>query len=227
MEFIEDSPHVTCGAVQDRVDPLIFKLLIVFVALWLLCMFYAFWWFEFRLIQPFDPEANKRAVFFDGEQTMQQLANVISSETFSGVENNLPIATVVHFWDPDCPCNKLNESHVNNIISEYGEQGVKFVIVTKNEAGLKQAKDKFSHAAVIEYKSNIPHGLTPPSSPAAVVMNSTGQANYFGPYSIGALCLTRNGAFVETILDSLFKGENRIQINTAAIGCFCSWDNNV
>ena len=91
------------------------------------------------MLQPFVSDEEHRAVFFDGEKTMQALAAIIASK-----QSDKGMATVVHFWDPDCPCNKLNESHVHQIIKDYGERGVKFVIVTQNESSLAKARQRFN-----------------------------------------------------------------------------------
>ncbi len=219
MQGTEQEIESTVGSVWQTILP---QLAIFMVITWLILMFYAFWWFEYRLLQPFAPGVNSQTVFFDGEQGMQRLADQIAIEIEDKQLQN-SLATVVHFWDPDCPCNRLNESHVKKIIQDYGDMGVNFVIATRDKSGLREARQRFTHPAVIHYQANLPAEFSPPSSPAAVVVNRQGEASYFGPYSVGALCLSDNGNFVETILDSLLQGKNRMQINTAAIGCFCDW----
>ena len=124
------------GTTEDSILPHVAMFL---VTSWLILIFFAFWWFEYRLLQPFVSDEEHRAVFFDGEKTMQALAATIASK-----QSDKGMATVVHFWDPDCPCNKLNESHVHQIIKDYGERGVKFVIVTQNESSLAKARQRFN-----------------------------------------------------------------------------------
>jgi hypothetical protein len=46
---------------------------------------------------------------------------------------------------------------------------------------------------------------------------------YFGPYSVGAVCNVKNGAFVEKTLEQMSKGQDKKQLNVLATGCFCSW----
>ncbi len=198
---------------------------VLLVGMWFAFVCIAFWWFESRLLQPFMYGENSKAVFFDGERLMQQLGSTYMDSVQHTEEKS--IATVLHFWDPDCPCNSKNDTHVNNIIETYGNEGVQFIIVTPDADSLDQARDRFSHVSVTDFMSTEAQGVSPPSSPAAVVINAFGDTSYFGPYSIGAQCLSENGAFVENILDSLLQHKQRTQVNTAAVGCFCDWSARV
>lgn len=210
---------------ENKDSSLLAEIAVLFVGLWLIFVCLAFWWFESRLLQPFMSGDNLKAVFFDGEKLMQQLGETYV--THDQQMNEDGIATVVHFWDPGCPCNSKNESHVNRIIETYGSQGVNFVIVTPDANVLDQAREKFTHLSVTDFMSTDIAGASPPSSPAAVVINGAGDTSYFGPYSVGAQCLSENGAFVENILDSLLQHQARTQVNTAAVGCFCDWSTPV
>ena len=186
------------------------------VTLWLLMTVYAFWWFQFRLLQPFTTAGQQSTVLFDSDPLRDQLS-AISRQT-SGSADNI---TVVHFWDPDCPCNRFNEAHVKQLMQEYGRQGVRFVVVAGSQ--IKTAKRIFTDPAVIEYIEELPSLSRPPSSPAVAIMDKKGELAYFGPYSVGAVCSVGNGAFVEKALDKVLSGINPKHWNTLAVGCFCSW----
>lgn len=202
----------------------------ILVFLWLASTIFAFWWFQFRNIQAFDSNAvGNQTVFFESGELGERLEKLVGDDYSPGKKATI---SVVHFWDPDCPCSRFNEVHVKKIISDYAEKNVKFTIVVggSNEAERKQrqilAQNVFNHIAVKEIRSDWPMHKGPPSSPAVGVVNSDGELVYFGPYSLGARCAPDKGQFVEKVLDGLYaskKSANKKQLNTLAVGCFCPW----
>jgi len=192
---------------------------VVLVVSWLVGMVFAFWWFQYRYVQPF---VSKHTVFFDSSVLRSQLAALVTQ-----MPQSAGVATVVHFYNPGCACNRFNEAHVRELITRYGAKGVRFVIAVEADSiahrgqVLAQAKKVFDLPSVIGFR--LAGEMRPPSSPAVAVLDARGQLAYFGPYSIGAVCSASNGAFVETALDKLIKGNNPAQVNTLAVGCFCPW----
>lgn len=202
----------------------------ILVSVWLLSTIFAFWWFQFRNIQAFDSEAViNQTVFFESGELGQRLEKLVASEYLAGKESSI---SVIHFWNPDCPCNRFNEVHVKKIISDYAAKNVTFTVVVggrnKEERNQRQilAKQIFSHAAVKDIRSDWAMNQGPPSSPAVGIVNSEGELVYFGPYSLGARCAPDKGKFVETVLNNLEDSKKRTgkkQLNTLAVGCFCPW----
>lgn len=196
---------------------------------WVVSTVTAFWWFQFRNIQDFDINAiTNQTVFFESGELGSRLENMVNHKSLTTVQK--PVS-VVHFWNPDCPCNRFNEVHVKKIMSDYGAKNVQFTIVVngKNNEQRKlrevEARKIFNHDAVVNIQSDWEQDNGPPSSPAAGVLNEQGELVYFGPYSLGANCSPDKGKFVETILDRLKDKSRRQkkQLNTLAVGCFCPW----
>lgn len=199
------------------------------VSVWVVSTVFAFWWFQFRNIQAFDiNDVVNKTVFFESGELGARLENLVNKEQQS---NKLKPISVVHFWNPDCPCNRFNEVHVKKIISDYADKNVQFTIVVsgKNTKLRKlreeRARKIFSHSAVKNIYSDWSMDKGPPSSPAVAVINSSGELVYFGPYSLGANCSADKGKFVEKVLDQLKdeKQRQKKQLNTLAVGCFCPW----
>lgn len=182
-------------------------LAIALVGLWGISTVAAFWWFEFRNLQAFQPE---QAVLFDSGSLQDSLAQQFG-------EAAGPVA--LHFWDPDCPCTRFNTPHVRDLMAAYAEKGMRFVVLTPTAALQTRAREEFGPQVEIR----VAGPLDPLSSPAAVLLDGQGQLAYFGPYSTGANCTTGNGDYVELVLNELDAGNNPRQINTLAVGCFCRW----
>ena len=183
---------------------------------WLVATVYAFWWFQYRHLQLFSGDPQTTTVMFDSSSLRDQLARVVGITMA-----NKGQATVVHYWDSNCPCNKFNEAHVKQLMQHYGKQGVRFVVVASGD--MNKARQIFSDSAVAAYVDVLPPQSQPPSSPAVAVMDAQGELAYFGPYSVGAVCSVQSGAFVEKALDKVLVGTNPKQVNTLAVGCYCPW----
>lgn len=184
-------------------------------AVWIIATGYAFWHFQFSQLRPFTPPQNDRA-FFDGE--------VISKRIES-----LPIApagaaTLIHFWDPACPCSRFNDDHLRALVEQYAPNGIEVLVVPAPGApipstGTLQAR----YGTAVRLAAPELRALRPPSSPAVAVVDNKEQLAYFGPYSTDGLCSADGGGFVEAVLDNLLAGRQSRQFNTLAFGCYCPW----
>lgn len=197
---------------------------------WLLATAYAFWWFQLRNLQPFDPGAANRTVLFEAQQVATALSALLADTPAGAGAGRQNVATVIHFWDPDCPCSRFNEHHVREIVSGYRDRGIRFLVIARAGHGLThtalaaRARAAFGDTVqLMDAPSGSLADLTP-SSPATAILDAEGELAYFGPYSTGALCTSGNGVFAERVLDQLLLGHNPQQWNTWASGCFCSWN---
>lgn len=192
---------------------------------WLLATAYAFWWFQLRNLQPFTANTGSHTVLFDAQRLHERLSALVST----AAAGDAAAATVVHFWDPDCPCSRFNERHVNSIVATFRGRGVRFLVVARNGGTLTgaalQARAQAAFGRDVRLVAAAPRSVAEltPSSPATAILDAHGQLAYFGPYSSGALCTAGTGAFVEKVLDQLLAGHNPQQWNTWASGCFCRW----
>lgn len=200
------------------------------VVSWLVATVFAFWWFQFKNIKAFDKDAiSNRTVFFESGELGNRLENLIEKESKTGKQPGS--ISVIHFWNPDCPCSRFNEVHVKKIISDYADKNVEFSVVVSGKTSQQRnayselAKQVFNFDAVKAIRSDWPMEQGPPSSPAVAIMNKQGKLVYFGPYSLGARCSPDKGKFVEKALDGLSdeKLPQKKQLNTLAVGCFCPW----
>jgi hypothetical protein len=64
---------------------------------WLLATAYAFWWFQLRTLQPFDPVSPPQSVLFEAGRMTADLAALLAADPARGSAAERPVATVVHF----------------------------------------------------------------------------------------------------------------------------------
>ncbi|BCG22260.1 hypothetical protein TUM18999_04510 [Pseudomonas tohonis] len=176
---------------------------LILVALWLVAMAVAFWWFEGHYLRPFD----QRAAVFSG-------ANLQLPAALAG-EGHIRL---VHFWDPACPCNVGNQQHLAELLERYGPRGVDFYRVRKpgSEGNLP------ANLQALREIEALPGSEQLPASPAVAIWDRQGRLAYFGPYSEGLTCNSAN-SFIEPVLEALMADRPVEASNTLAVGCFCAW----
>lgn len=185
-------------------------------AAWLLGTGYAFWYYQFSNLRPFNADAPQGEAFFDGKT----LSGRLGALDFSTAET----ATLIHFWNPACPCTRFNDAHVRSLVEQYGFRGVQVLVVPApgTPAPPPQALQA-RYGRPVQLASPELRALRPPSSPAVAVVDRRRELAYFGPYSLDSACSPAGGGFVEATLDNLLAGRRSRQINTLAFGCYCPW----
>ena len=129
---------------------------------------------------------------------------------------------LVHFWDPACPCNVGNQQHLTELVEQYAPRGVEFYSVQK-PGSHGQLPSTLSHLKPI---SVLPGSEQIPASPAVAIWDRDGKLAYFGPYSEGLTCNSKN-SFIEPILQALSEGRAVGATHTLAVGCYCPWQADV
>ncbi|MCV6587442.1 MAG: DUF6436 domain-containing protein [Marinobacterium sp.] len=198
--------------------------LLVFV--WLIAMCYAFWWFLIRDIRLFYPPGHEQYVHFENARMGDHLQQFIQAK-HPGLLTSPSQGVLVHFWDPDCLCSRFNIQHVQQLIEEFGPQGIRFMVVLNDrvdnpEQWLQQAPTLFPGATVVSASTlALPVQLT--ASPSTAILNAQGHLTYFGPYTLGALCLPSGDGLVETVFKHLLAGRQPQSGSISGSGCFCRW----
>lgn len=198
------------------------------VALWLMAMCYAFWWFLVRDIRSFYPPGQEQFVRFENAQLGKYLNSYLYSNNLI-TNNDQHSAVLIHFWDPSCLCSRFNIQHVQRLIEDFGPDGIRFIVILNDripdpEEFISQAPELFPGAALIR-ASQLALPSKVPASPATAILDQHGQLAYFGPYTLGALCLPSGDGLVETVLKSLLAGRQPVPGSIAGSGCFCAWPN--
>lgn len=171
--------------------------LVAAIILWISALGAALWWYNSHYI---------RTEFFIGQQL--ELPQEIRGEGK---------IRLLHFWDPGCPCNLGNQSHLADLSRDYAD-AVDFYHVQK--PGSKGHLPKtLNHLIPLELQLA---EQTLPASPAVAIFDNSGQLAYFGPYSEGAICNASN-SFVEPVLEALQQNRTVRAGSNLASGCFCSW----
>ncbi|KWR83860.1 MULTISPECIES: DUF6436 domain-containing protein [Pseudomonas] len=175
----------------------------VLIVAWLGILFAAFWSFQGRYLRSY-PDTTQ---LFDG-QALQLPAQLAGPGHIR----------VVHFWDPECPCNVANQQHLASLIKRFEPQGVDFYAYRKPGTQGRLASELWGLKPLPEFPSPPPIA----ASPSVAVWDRDGKLAYFGPYSEGATCTSAN-SFIEPVIQALIEGRQVKSPSTLATGCYCDW----
>lgn len=126
---------------------------------------------------------------------------------------------VVHFWDPDCPCNAETDAHLRYLIGLHRNADVAFYSVQRPGSTGEIApflRGRMQPLPGIDGMQSLP------ASPALAIWDRDGNLAYAGPYSEGLVCNSSN-SFVEPVLDALTQGRQVSLASGLAVGCYCAW----
>jgi Domain of unknown function (DUF6436) len=169
---------------------------------WLAGMVFAFWAFELKHQRSFE---SARTVLFDSGSRARSAEVWFSAAVAPQLAKTAGhVATVVHVYAGECPCNRFTNPHLARIVAGYQHRGVNFVRVARGSIDL----------AWIE------------ATPAALVFDAAGKLVYFGPYSDSARC-GESGGLVEKVLDRVLGGQTPRPQPFYGGGCFCNSANNM
>ena len=207
------------------------------IGLWLLGTIFGIWYFQMKDVRPFLlPPAEQPAgqisaeqiVVFNGQGLEKTLKEALLPQFWSDQIQSRK-ATVINFWQPDCPCNRYNERHLRKLVEVFQPQGVRFVSITSQQhIKFSRQKDKtfkrLTTPLLIDKFAQLNTHFKHSAAPAVAIFDHYGKMVYFGPYSIGAMCFSSKDGWVESQLQQVLAGKNLDPyINVAAVGCYCPW----
>lgn len=193
-------------------------LLIALFSFWIVATIIGLWWFQQDRLKPFIA-SNDDMRFFQ-LQSIDPLLQPYLAQVDEALPNQ---RTLLHFWKPDCLCNRISQRHFSRLIQQFSDQELRIIIIAhpnSEQQEIEQLKQLNGDRFII-IRANVTL-LDLPSSPALAIYDDKGQIDYFGPYGFGAFCTVREDGF----LASIITNDNPNQFsNVIGDGCFCPWKN--
>jgi hypothetical protein len=115
-------------------------------------------------------------------------------------------STLLHFFNPDCPCSKFNMKEFEALARRYHEQ-VNFVIVLQcddeDEVPAFKTKYDLDLPVIPDNEGKISDLCGIYATPQAVILNADSRIYFKGNYNKSRFCTHKQTRFVEIALDSL------------------------
>ena len=117
--------------------------------------------------------------------------------------------TVLHFFNPDCPCSRFDMANFESMSRKYASQ-VNFIVVLQSdeEDAVEDFKDKYDlHLPVVlDQEGKISDQCGIYSTPQAVILDRNSTMYFKGNYNKSRFCTRQETSYAEIALDSLLAG---------------------
>ncbi|MFQ3575410.1 MAG: redoxin domain-containing protein [Cytophagales bacterium] len=117
--------------------------------------------------------------------------------------------TLVHFFNPNCPCSKFNSKHVEEIMRDF-KDNLRIIAYTTQKTDKQYPFPVFDDS-----KGEVAKKFGVYSTPQAVLLDANGKVLYSGNYNSNRYCSDENSAFVKQAIISSLQNDFTIikQIN--------------
>ena len=162
-------------------------------AAWVTAMACLFWWLILRHTHYVDFSIGNASYNATGQD-------------FAIIAESRPV--IMHFMDPDCPCNRFSIPHIAELKSQLGQQ------VHHLEHVNNQRTDQLAIGTAL--------AKIVPATPAVAIWDTEGELRYFGPYSNGSVCGNGDDMIIYT-LEQISDGSDMRWLSQEYVGCVCPW----
>lgn len=191
------------------------------ISSWVVVTLLGLWWFQSNQIKSFIDAADDIAYY-------QPLSiDKIFKPYLESAGEALPNQkTLLHFWKPDCLCNRVSQRHFSDLASEFNNEQLRIIVIAHPSTSDKALADLIElngdRLVVLRADASL---LNLPSSPSLAIYDDLGQFSYFGAYGFGAFCTVRDDDFLSTLIKKAPSSNNgQVFTNVIGDGCFCSWN---
>lgn len=193
-------------------------------SLWISATLFGLWWFQQANLKSFiGAEDDNR---FYQAAAIENLLTPYLDQFPDALENQ---QTLLHFWKPDCLCNRLSQRHFSQLLTDFTTEELRIIIIAHPMSSheeinsLQQLNGK--RLTIIRAKNDL---LPLPSSPSLALINNDNKLGYFGPYGFGAFCTSNEDGFLSSLVNRMASNEPLTTFtNVIGEGCFCSWQSSV
>jgi hypothetical protein len=118
--------------------------------------------------------------------------------------------TVLHFFNPECPCSRFDMSHFESMAKRYaGEIAFAVILQAEDEDAVQEFQDKYSLniPVILDKQGEISDRCGIYSTPQAVMLDENNTLYFKGNYNKSRFCTRKETSYAEIALDSLILGK--------------------
>jgi hypothetical protein len=142
-------------------------------------------------------------------------ANYRPISTGAKVDLRLPVKvnkekpTLLHFFNPDCPCSRFNIKEFKSLAKEYADD-MNFVVVmiTDKPYSVEEVQKRFDFSVPVVKDQEYAKNCGVYSTPQAVVINTKNELFYRGNYNKSRYCMDEETRYVKQAVKNLLLNQN-------------------
>jgi hypothetical protein len=151
---------------------------------------------------------------------------VATQVALPGVQVSAEKPTLLHFFNPECPCSRFNLDHVRKLIAKYGNNiNIQVVLQVRDSQYNWQALEEDEALGVpylIDYTGEMAKACGVYSTPQAVLLTPESKLYYRGNYNKARYCSNPDSNYAQMAIDSLIANRPSPQFEafaTKSYGC--------
>ncbi|MFA0963756.1 TlpA family protein disulfide reductase [Roseivirga sp. BDSF3-8] len=160
---------------------------------------YIFWQTDLKYSQPTPVPAHYQPLDMGEEVSLEELA----------LSTDRP--TLLHFFNPHCPCSKFNFEHFRTLALSYGDK-VDFKVVLQDleekDARVAFAGYDLQVPTLFDHDGKIAEACGVYATPQAVLLDKEGHIYFRGNYNKSRYCTVTGSNYTQMALDSLIAGKD-------------------
>lgn len=173
---------------------------------------YAFWRQEIKYLLPTP---------IPQDYTFINIHSLIDFDEIEKEENERP--SLLHFFNPNCPCSKFNLNHFNELYDNYHDS-IDFYVVVPEIYDTKDVSFSFpkSIKILVDKNKSLAKKCGVYSTPQAAIITKENRLFFRGNYNKSRYCTNPVSNYVAMALDSLVLAKNPPQFEgsaTISYGC--------
>ena len=118
--------------------------------------------------------------------------------------------TVLHFFNPDCPCSRFDMAHFQKMARKYQDK-ISFGVILQAEKAedVEAFRDKYALnlPIILDKDGKISDRCGIYSTPQAVILDQNNVLYFKGNYNKSRFCTRKETSYAEIALDSLILGK--------------------
>lgn len=129
--------------------------------------------------------------------------------------------TLLHFFNPNCPCSKFNTKHIEELYRNYNSS-IDFIAFAT-----EKPEENYPIPMVIDTEKKMAESMGIYSTPQAVLLDADGKILYRGNYNQSRYCSNKNTAFVQLAIENALKNkDSQSLVNKSGMPYGCSLFND-
>lgn len=123
------------------------------------------------------------------------------------LSNSSKAGSLIHFFNPDCPCSRFNAKHFSYLVHQFSEE-IDFHIVIPEGASIEKTQKLLGTQLPIheDKNKNWSRATGVYSSPQAVILDQSASLYYRGNYNKARFCTFPGSNYAEISLNLLLRG---------------------
>jgi hypothetical protein len=140
-----------------------------------------------------------------GYQQILPMEEVNVSGLLPSLSNSKP--TLIHFFNPLCPCSRFNTQHFKSLVAAYGQQ-VNFIAVVPADDLVEEARTYFPDKLTVVADSNeaIAQACGVYATPQAALLTPDSKLYYRGNYNKARYCTQAQSNYAQLAIEDLLAG---------------------